>query len=526
MNDINSKIRRQAPLAKYAFALAFGIAFSRFFTPSINLLLIFLILSAALVLHFLIAKKNTRLPILILSFFVGAIIFIPPPNPYPDFTSQYTYLEIFAERVSLNEKGASYGIAKILAASKNFEKAKNQEIWFYVKNNNKISRGDKIKGNFIIREVENEEGFNTYLLNQNIFFNAYTADKVEVENAPFPYSFYKSINSYIQTKLSIFKSENSASEVGALATRAMILGDKSYLSKEAKDDFKLTGTMHIFAVSGLHVGMLASIIYYILNLVRLPRKLAPFVSLPILWLYVNVCQATPSAMRAFIMIACVWLAHAFLRKQKTFASLVVAFLISLLYRPSNLFDAGFALSYSVVFAIVLYATEMDELIKQKINSWRGFELKNPPLLRRFYLKSESYILLALCIGFSAMIASAPLCSYYFGYVPLLSALLSIPFVLGTTGAVFCGTASVFLPDCLCFITNSIAAFILDIMLKLAHICSNLGFVLDVKISPLAAFIGIWTILISFVYYQKIQSPLKWFLPPSLTIITLLSALIF
>lgn len=526
MTDVNSKIRRQAPLAKYAFTFAFGIALSRYFEIGANILSALLVLAGALVFHFIIANKNLRLPMMLLAFISGAIISIPPQNPYPDFTSQEAELEIFAERAGRNEKGASYGIGKVLSASKNFEKAKGSKIWFYAKDAKDIWQGDKIRGSFIVRKVEKEEGFNNYLLNQNIFFNAYSAEKTEIESAKFPYSLYKSAREYIAEKLGTFYGGANAENEGARAFRAMILGDKSYLSKDAKNDFKLTGTMHIFAVSGLHVGMLASIIYFILNLLRVPKKAAPAISLPILFLYVSVCQSAPSAMRAFIMISAVWISSAFLRKPKTFASLVAAFFISLAFNPSNLFDAGFALSYSVVLAIVLYAVELDEALSQKIQNLRGFELKNPPLPRRIYLKCERGIIAGLCIGIAAMFASAPLCSCYFGYVPLLSAFLSIPFVLGATAAVACGAASVVLPNFLCPITNSIAAFILEIMLNSAKIFSDLAVVLNVKISPVAAFACEWAILASLFLYPEIKSPAKWILPPAITAATLLSAAIF
>lgn len=526
MNDVNSKIRRQAPLAKYAFAFALGIAFSRYFEVGLNVLLALFVLAGALLAHCFIANKKFRLPAIISTFIAGAIISTPPPNPYPDFTSQEAELEIFAIRVNRNQKGASYGVGKILSASKNFEASKGREIWFYAKDRQDIARGDKIKGNFIVRKVEKEDGFNNYLLNQNILFNAYSAEKIEIERAKFPYLLYNSARKYIAEKLSVFYRGLDPEKEGARAFRAMILGDKSYLSGDAKNNFKLTGTMHIFAVSGLHVGMLASIIYFILNLARIPRKAAPLISLPILFLYVNVCQAAPSAMRAFIMISAVWISYAFLRKPKTFASLVAAFFISLVFNPSNLFDAGFALSYSVVVAIVLYAAELDENLSEKMQKLRGFELKNPPLPRRIYLKCERWLIMGLCIGVSAMFASAPLCSCYFGYVPLLSAILSIPFVLGATLSVACGAASVILPDFLCPITNSIAAFILEIMLNSAKIFSDFAVALNVKISPVAAFAGEWAILASLILYPKIKSPAKWILPPAISFTTLLSAFIF
>ena len=231
-------------------------------------------------------------------------------------------------------------------------------------------------------------------------------------------------------------------------------------------------------------------------------------------------------MRAFIMIAAVWLSCLFARKPKPLAGLAAAFALSLLISPQSLFDAGFALSYSVVAAIILYAADLSEFLLMKIEKARGFELKDPGLFRRAVLKSQRWLVAAACIAIAALVASAPLCSCYFGYVPLLSVFYSIPFVLGATIAVFCAAASVALPAFLSPIANAAGAFILEIMLRSAEFGASYGIVLSVKIAPEAAFLAEAAIIAAMLRCARINSPLRWLAPPAISASALLTALIF
>ncbi|MBR4597970.1 MAG: ComEC/Rec2 family competence protein [Opitutales bacterium] len=449
-----------------------------------------------------------------------------PPEPGPEFTAREACLRIAVKSAAKSPKGGFGGIGKIERASENFEGAQGLDIWFYAKNSPAISRGEAVEGKFIVRKAEDDGGgFYKYLKSRNVYFKAYSAEEIQIEPAGFPHSLYNKIRAYIEGKLSPCVCGESLKR-GMGAMRAMFLGDKSALDAEAKDGFKLTGTMHIFAISGLHVGLLAAIIFMLLSPARLPAKAKPAISLPILFLYVNACGAPPSAMRAFIMIATVWISSVFGRKPKPFAGLAAAFAISLLINPSSLFDAGFALSYSVVAAIILYAGDLCEFLRGKFAGARGFELKNPGLLRRAALKCQDLLVAGACIALAAIIASAPLCSCYFGYVPLMSVFYSIPFVLGATFAVSCAAASAVLPAFLCAWTNAAGAFILEIMLRLAKFGASYGFVLSAKISPEAAFLAEAATIAAMLLAPQIKSPLRWLAPPAVSALAILTAFIF
>ncbi len=135
--------------------------------------------------------------------------------------------------------------------------------------------------------------------------------------------------------------------------RAMMLGQKHELSEDQKNQYLRSGTMHLFAISGLHIGVIALAIHGALVLLRLPAFIRFFVSLAALWLYVDITGASPSAVRAFLMITLVQTAMIARLPINPVATLTLAAFVGLLRDPMQLFSASFQMSYGTVAAIVL-----------------------------------------------------------------------------------------------------------------------------------------------------------------------------
>ncbi len=132
----------------------------------------------------------------------------------------------------------------------------------------------------------------------------------------------------------------------------MILGERSGIPPDTYADFQRTGVFHVFAINGLHVGLVTGMVLIALRVVRIPRRWCGFVAVPLLILYVFATGAHPGAIRALVM-ACVWLIGGMLvRPVDVLNSLAAAALAILVYEPTQLFDGGFILSFAVVLAIV------------------------------------------------------------------------------------------------------------------------------------------------------------------------------
>jgi competence protein ComEC len=167
--------------------------------------------------------------------------------------------------------------------------------------------------------------------------------------------------------------------VGAL--RAMLLGEKHALPPYAHNLFLRSGTMHLFAISGLHIGIIALTINGALRLVRIPRFAAFVIGSAILLGYVDLIGLTPSAIRAWIMITCFHGARVLRAPPNSVAAISASAMIVLLIDPMQLFSAGFQMSYSIVFMLLLYGVPLADFCQERFRPWRdlppGFAAELP-----------------------------------------------------------------------------------------------------------------------------------------------------
>lgn len=154
---------------------------------------------------------------------------------------------------------------------------------------------------------------------------------------------------WIQSRLALdLEDEPEISDLIA----SMVLGLRGETPQEMKALFQRTGTMHLFAVSGLNVAMLAAIALFVLRPLRIGRAPAILLTLPILAGYALVTGLTASCVRATIMCALILLAQLVDRRPLAFNSLGAAAFAILAWDTNQLFSPGFQFSFVLVVVIV------------------------------------------------------------------------------------------------------------------------------------------------------------------------------
>lgn len=134
---------------------------------------------------------------------------------------------------------------------------------------------------------------------------------------------------------------------------SMVLGMRGDAPEEMQDAFRRTGTMHLFAVSGLNVAMLGIIAWYILKPFGIRRKTAVFLIIPLLAFYTLVTGLSASCVRAALMASIVLLGELIEQRSFVLNSLAAAGIGILICDTSQFFATGFQLSFLLVFVIVL-----------------------------------------------------------------------------------------------------------------------------------------------------------------------------
>jgi competence protein ComEC len=198
--------------------------------------------------------------------------------------------------------------------------------------------------------------------------------------------------------------------------KALLVGDRNEVSPEMKNVFSRIGTAHLLAISGLHIGIVASLAFFCFRFIlsRSERVLlagwctkgAALLSLFPVVFYGLLAGMSPATQRAVIMIAVFLVSLLFERERDTINTLTLAALVILIVTPTSLLELSFQLSFAAVFAIFYVADNV------------GFarELREGP---RTMFKRLGLFLLASA---AAILGTIPISLYYFNQISLIGIL--------------------------------------------------------------------------------------------------------
>ncbi|MBM3868253.1 MAG: ComEC/Rec2 family competence protein [Verrucomicrobia bacterium] len=234
---------------------------------------------------------------------------------------------------------------------------------------------------------------------------------------------------------------------GGALLAATMLGRTALLPAEAKEAFAATGTLHLFAISGLHIAGMAAALLWLARRARLPEVPAGVAVLALLWLYVQVTGASPSSVRAWIMAAFLWGGRVGERATPALQSLALAGSVTLLLTPEACADAGFQLSYAAVLGIIVAGGPAAEWCARPTEEERLTPPAARSATRRLRWQARKFLLGGLCVSLAATIAGTPLTLGHFGsaswggvFVNLVLVPLSeVPLMIGMA-SVACGVS--------------------------------------------------------------------------------------
>ncbi len=204
-------------------------------------------------------------------------------------------------------------------------------------------------------------------------------------------------------------------EAGLLT--GMILGDKSAVPDEVKDDFRSSGLYHLLVVSGAHIGFFLTFLTLLLSPLSLPLHLRRRILLLGVWSYALLAGGNPATIRAALMISLFLLSFELKRVVSPWNLWGSAALLILLLYPQQLFQPGFQLSFAAT-AGVLFA----------FNQFEGRE-KGQVFFRKFPLKmvepARRYLALPFLVSLSAVIFTGPILAHHFGSFAPIAVLLNL-----------------------------------------------------------------------------------------------------
>jgi ComEC/Rec2-related protein len=254
---------------------------------------------------------------------------------------------------------------------------------------------------------------------------------------------------------------------------ALVLGYRAQLSEAREELFIRTGTLHVFAISGLHVVVVCGLLVFLLRALGVSRPHWAFLLVPFVVLYTVATGASASAVRACLMALVFFLAPLLGRKADSLAALAFSAVVLLILRPEDLADVGFILSFAAVIGLIALTPLIAAPLRRL---WQPdpLRLQPEPGTRRFLRAAARHLGDLWAVSCAAWLVSTPLTAYFFGRfspIALVSNLIVVPL---SSLVLIAGALSVVLGSCverLADIFNHANLFLVGVMLRLTELLS-------------------------------------------------------
>ncbi len=216
-------------------------------------------------------------------------------------------------------------------------------------------------------------------------------------NVKSPYYWSKRIREKIKE---IFKKHGIDGAEFQLAI-SLFIGERQNLDPEITRTFQKAGTIHILAISGLHIGILLLFLNFAFGFVKKKWgiKTFLFITLFILWVYAFITGFSPSVLRAVIMFSFLQIALQLRKNSNIYNALFAAAFVMILFNPAIVYEVGFQLSFLAVLGIISLYPVLSKPIQHWKQPWKW-------LGDLFF------------VSLSAQLAILPLSLYYFHQFPV------------------------------------------------------------------------------------------------------------
>ena len=224
---------------------------------------------------------------------------------------------------------------------------------------------------------------------------------------------YSDIESIVKSNLSLKESiklriyeilNGNMSQEGSALAYAVLIGDTSYLNYDVRGSFTESGLAHILAVSGLNTTIIFALIILLLKRVGIRYEYKLLIMALCIFFFAYLCDFAPSIVRAGIMGMVMALTILKVKSYDSLNVLSLAGILILILNPIQLFNVGFVLSFSCIFAIALFYSPL----YNKITFIPNYTIKG-----------------LLCMSIVTTIGTLPCMALYFGKFSILSILTNV-----------------------------------------------------------------------------------------------------
>ena len=270
----------------------------------------------------------------------------------------------------------------------------------------KVSVGDSLSGLIRLYPLQTSHNrhdfnYNNYLQHQGIQAKGFPVGEIhKTGHSQDLYSVCHMIRNNLATKLQQVIPDSTTYKLLA----ALCLGCRQEITSDTKELFQNTGTIHILAISGLHIGAIFAFFLCLLRLFHFKSRKSRLILIPLIWFVACITGLSPSACRAATILSFITIGEAFKQETIPLNAIAAAAFFSLLINPELLYSVSFQMSYAAYTGIILI-----------------YPLMRIKKMHKFF--RPLYTL--LCISFSAQVMTLPIMAYYFHSISLNSIFINL-----------------------------------------------------------------------------------------------------
>ena len=413
----------QTPFLRILISVISGILFCRYISPPIPMFYFGLIGLAIMLLSFFTPKKNDFALRWLFGFGSMFFLFSLSAQFYQYRASQALY-DFPSEATSYIGEVLDFPQQKkrSVACQVHLIYPTDKKIMLYLepdKNSKTLEPGDQLLVYASVEPFKNlgnpdDFDYERFMQNKGFSGSAYTNSSSWFRTGERSYSLKTEALRVRAKILDIYKSFDLDNDAYSFIS-AITLGYKADLTDQLKNAFRASGTSHVLAVSGLHVGIIYIIIISLFSFLGkrgIALVIKQLLILLCLWGYVFITGMPVSVVRAAIMLSFLSIGNMLNRNEFNYNTLAVAAFFTLIINPFHLFDLGFQLSFASVSSILFF---------------------QPKISNHYVAKNKviGYIWRLLTVSLSAQLGVFPLVLYYFGTFPtyfFITNLLVLPFI--------------------------------------------------------------------------------------------------
>ena len=195
--------------------------------------------------------------------------------------------------------------------------------------------------------------------------------------------------------------------------QAMMIGDRDGLPTNVKESFRSCGIYHVLAVSGLHVSVLVGAVYWLLRALRCPRRLRAVITMAVVWMFMALCNFSPSVTRAGTMTLIALASTLFRRRADGLNSLGLAATVMLAADPFTIYDVGWQLSFAATVGLLWMAPVWQREITERLAKLPLFGAAVKPIGT------------AVGVTVCATLTTMPITAYWYGELSAIALMCNV-----------------------------------------------------------------------------------------------------